>query len=359
MTLFKISNDAKHYDWGSKYLIPALMRTDSNGQPQAEIWLGTHPSDPSEVLDPIGGTLLERVGELPFLVKFLAAAKPLSIQAHPSRARAQIQYAAGHPSYQDANHKPELIVAVSDFEALCGFRAEQEVTADLGALARDHEVFSPWLASFQAGGLTAATAWAFQADEAVIGALVSEREILGPERAKLIEVMAEHFGFDAGILVSVLMNYVTLKPGQALFLPAGNIHSYLSGLGVEVMAASDNVLRGGLSKKPIDIAELMEVLDFKSLDEPMIETRSLGQGLVEYPVSCDDFSVYQVSPSGQQMLVDIELHGASIIACVAGELTVSNSLDEMVQLAPGEAAFMRAAKYFSVTGSGTGYLAMG
>ena len=359
MTLFKIVNEAKLYDWGSKELIPALMRKDSNGQPQAEIWLGTHTSDPSDVLDPIGGTLLERAGELGFLVKFLAAAKPLSIQAHPSRARAKVQFAAGHPGYQDANHKPELIVAVSDFEALCGFRPESEITKDLSVLASENSIFQPWLAAFETGGLQSATQWAFEADDSAVSSLASRRDALGPERARLIESMVEHFGFDVGILVSVLMNFVNLKPGQALFLPAGNIHSYISGLGVEVMAASDNVLRGGLTKKPIDIAELMEVLDFKSLSDPLVQTKSLGQGLTEYPVTCDDFSFYQVSPSGQQMLVDIELHGSAIITCVAGELTISNSLDELVQLAPGEAAFMRAAKYFSVTGSGTGYLAMG
>ncbi len=359
MTLFKITNEAKRYDWGSKELIPALMRTDSNGQPQAEIWLGTHPSDPSDVLDPVGGTLLDRTGELPFLVKFLAAAKPLSIQAHPSKSRAESQFASGHPGYQDANHKPELIVAVSDFDALCGYRPESEIANDLRALATASSVFDSWLAEFEAAGLRGATAWAFQADDSAVSALVSKRGVLGPERAKLIETMVEHFGFDVGILVSVLMNFVNLKPGQALFLPAGNIHSYIAGLGVEVMAASDNVLRGGLTKKPIDIAELMEVLDFNSLSDPVVQTRALSQGLVEYPVTCDDFTFYQVSPSSQQMLVDIELHGSAIIACVAGELTISNSLEELVQLAPGEAAFMRAAKYFSVTGSGTGYLAMG
>jgi len=359
VTLFKIGNEPKLYDWGSKDLIPALMRTDSNGQPQAEVWLGTHHLDPAEVLDPLGGSLLERIGELPFLVKFLAAAKPLSIQAHPSRSRAEAMFAAGHSGYQDANHKPELIVAISSFEALCGFRDQQAVIADLAALAEANSIFAPWLESFEAGGLRAATAWAFQAEDSAVSALVSKRNQLGPERAALVENMAEHFGFDVGILVSVLMNYVTLKPGQALFLPAGNIHSYISGLGVEVMAASDNVLRGGLTKKPIDIAELMEVLDFSSLPDPLVSTKTLSRGLVEYPVTCQDFSFYQVSPSGQQMLVDIELTGSAIITCVAGELTISNSLDELVTLSPGEAAFMRAAKYFSVTGSGTGYLAMG
>ncbi len=359
MSIYRLVNDPKTYDWGSLELIPGLLRTDSNGQPQAEIWFGTHASDPSEIADPIGGNLRERIGELPYLVKLLAAAKPLSIQAHPSKQRAVEQFAAGNPSYQDDNHKPELIVAVSEFRALCGFRNLAEIEADLALLADKDDLFKPWQTAFFAGGLAKATEFCFGADAATINALVQAASVLGALRAELIAEIFKHNGADAGLLVSVLMNLVVLRPGEALFLPAGNIHSYLSGLGVEVMAASDNVLRGGLTRKPLDREELMEVLTFEPLSDPIVKTRLLAEGLTEYPVTTDDFRVYQVTPDSGKLLVDIELHGTGILVCVAGEIVLSNSLGEMEKLGPGEAAFIRTAKYFSITGSGTGYLAMG
>ena len=359
MTIFRLTNEPKTYDWGSLELIPALKRIDSNGQPQAEIWFGSHRLDPSEVDDHIGGNLLERIGELPYLVKLLAAAKPLSIQAHPSKKRAIEQFALGAPGYQDANHKPELIVAVSEFKALCGFRPLEDIARDLSALATSHKLFSGWLTAFKKDGLKGATRWAFDAGDTEVNQLVSSRGSLAPELTQLIADLAVEFPNDNGILVSFLMNQVTLQPGQALFLPAGNIHSYLSGLGVEVMAASDNVLRGGLTKKPIDLDELMQVLSFEPLADPLVHTKRLSQGLDEYPVAVTDFSFYRVSPSSDCMLVDLALTGTAILVCVAGKITLSNSLDELIQLAPGEAAFMRAANFFSITGSGTGYLAMG
>ena len=359
MTIFRLTNEPKTYDWGSLELIPALKRIDSNGQPQAEIWFGSHRLDPSEVDDHIGGNLLERIGELPYLVKLLAAAKPLSIQAHPSKKRAIEQFALGAPGYQDANHKPELIVAVSEFKALCGFRPLEDIARDLSALATSHKLFSNWLTAFKKDGLKGATRWAFDAGDTEVNQLVSSRGSLAPELTQLIADLAVEFPNDNGILVSFLMNQVTLQPGQALFLPAGNIHSYLSVLGVEVMAASDNVLRGGLTKKPIDLDELMQVLSFEPLADPLVHTKRLSQGLDEYPVAVTDFSFYRVSPSSDCMLVDLALTGTAILVCVAGKITLSNSLDELIQLAPGEAAFMRAANFFSITGSGTGYLAMG
>ena len=359
MTIFRLTNEPKAYVWGSLELIPALKRIDSNGQPQAEIWFGSHRLDPSEVGDHIGGNLLERIGELPYLVKLLAAAKPLSIQAHPSKQRAMEQFALGAPGYQDSNHKPELIVAVSEFKALCGFRPILEVAQDITSLANSNGIFSGWLQAFNSGGLKGATQWAFDASHTAVNQLAGSKDVLGDDRARLIAELDLEFPNDNGLLVSVLMNQVTLQPGQALFLPAGNIHSYLSGLGVEVMAASDNVLRGGLTKKPIDLEELMQLLMFEPLIDPLVQAKMLSQGLEEYPVPVKDFSFYRVTPSSDCMLVDLALNGSAILVCVAGEITLSNSLDELIQLAPGEAAFMRAAKFFSITGSGTGYLAIG
>lgn len=358
MAILKIANEARDYAWGDLTLIPELMGQEPTGKPQAEVWFGTHPASPSQVLDSESGTLTERVGELGFLVKFLAAARPLSIQAHPTKAHAAARFAEGYPGYADANHKPELIVAVTDFRALCGFRPVAEIAEDLSRLAQGSDLFAPWLAQFGAAGIEGAARWALSADPQLAAELVKHAAVLG-ERGRLIETIHAHAGDDVGVLVSLLMNYVELAPGEGLFLPAGNIHSYLLGLGVEVMAASDNVLRGGLTPKPIDIPELISVVKFEELREPKVAQRELLRGLTEYQVAVDDFRVYRVEPSGSNLLIDLNLKGQAILVCVAGEITLSISTDESVSLRRGEACYFDSANFFSILGSGTGYLTMG
>jgi len=359
MTILRIGNTPRDYPWGSTELIPQLLGETPDGKPQAELWFGTHPTSPAKVLDQAGGPLSDRVDELGFLVKLLAADRPLSIQAHPSKEHAAKRFAEGYPGYTDANHKPELIAAVSHFSALCGFRPVSEILEDLQAAAVANPVFEPWLSSLAASGLSGATEWALRQDPSLSSELVQAIGALAPERAELTQGIFEQSGPDVGVLVSLLMNHVELAPGEALFLPAGNIHAYLSGLGVEVMAASDNVLRGGLTGKPIDQDELMRVLDFSELHQPRSREKELGRGLVEYEVSVPDFRVYRLEPSGSNLLVDINLTGKAILVCTAGKISISTSLDEAVELRPGQACYFEAANYFSVLGSGTGYLTMG
>jgi mannose-6-phosphate isomerase len=163
---------------------------------------------------------------------------------------------------------------------------------------------------------------------------------------------------DPGVVLSLLMNHVYLEPGQALFLPAGNIHAYLHGLGVEVMAASDNVLRGGLTAKHVDVDELERVVDFTAGHVPLVEPREVAQGLVQYPCNTDDFLLYKAEPSGDRLMADLQLAGESVILCTAGEVALSSSLEERVVLRRGEAAYMSPdAKFFSISGSGTAFLA--
>ena len=358
MTLLKLTNSPKRYAWGSVDLIPQLIGTEPDGQPQAELWFGTHPSSPAEVLDQDGGELADRIEPLGFLVKFLAASAPLSIQAHPSREHASMRFAEGYPGYSDPNHKPEAIVAVSEFEALCGFRPVATIHQDLEALSEADATFSPWLLALASEGLRGATSWALEASGEHVERLLAAANSLGPHGELLKKISQAHPG-DVGLMVALLMNHVVLRPGQALYLPAGNIHSYLSGLGVEVMAASDNVLRGGLTKKPIDRPELMQVLDFSELKKPLVETRELTSGLTEYQLAAEDFSLYRLEPSGASMLIDVALKGRAIAVCVAGEIVISTSQEESLSLRQGEAAYFADAAYFSVLGSGTGYLAMG
>jgi mannose-6-phosphate isomerase len=294
---------------------------------------------------------------LNFLVKILAAAKPLSIQAHPTKEWAAKRFAEGYPGYADANHKPELIAAVSNFRALCGFRKSEEIYADLSTLAKADKFFEPWLSALATEGLRGATSWALNQEAHAAQRLVELAE--QTSRADLILEINSHFPNDLGLLVSLLLNYVELSPGQALYLPAGNIHAYLSGLGVEVMATSDNVLRGGLTPKPIDIPELLAIADFRELLNPIAIQKQLMQGLTEYQTGEREFQVYRVEPSGSNLLVDLRLQGRAIAVCVAGEITITTSKEESIALRPGQACFFEAANYFSVLGSGTGYLAFG
>ncbi|MFZ9744494.1 MAG: mannose-6-phosphate isomerase, class I [Aquiluna sp.] len=357
MTLLRITNTPRDYAWGSLDLIPDLLGQSPTGSPQAEVWFGTHPDSDSQVLDEQNGTLSSRVGELGFLVKYLAAEKPLSIQAHPTKQWAAKRFAEGYPGYTDANHKPELIAAVSDFRALCGFRRISEITQDLTALLQANHSFQPWLNALAADGLRGATKWALEQDSSVVSEFLLASKTTS--RAELISEISDHFPNDVGLLVSLLLNYVELKPTQALFLPAGNIHAYLSGLGVEVMASSNNVLRGGLTVKPIDIPELMAVADFRELMNPVANQKLLMAGLTEYLTDVHDFHVYRVEPSGSNLLVDIRLTGKAILTCVAGEIAISTSKEETLVLSKGQACFFEAANYFSILGSGTGYLALG
>lgn len=359
MTLLKIGNEPMPYAWGSKDLIPDYFGLEASLEPMAEIWFGTHKNSPSKVLDAQGGSLLERVGELPFLVKFLAAEAPLSIQAHPNLARARQMFAQNHPSYQDANHKPELIIALSEFRALCGFRPASELEEDLEKLAQATIHLAGLWGAYERGSLQGAMEWIYQSEPSAVGQLVANAPVLGRKRARLVEELFQRYPGDRGILVSVLMNLVTLSPGEAMFLPAGNIHSYLFGLGVEVMAASDNVLRGGLTPKPIDAKELLRVLDYSELTEPRVTPRKIANGLTQIPVGVTDFTVYKIEPSAANLLIDLELSGNAIVVCVSGEITLSTSKDETLTIKSGEAAFMSEARLFSVAGSGVGYLVMG
>ena len=359
MTLFALGNKPMNYAWGSGPLLSDLLGIAEPEYPIAEQWFGTHPTAPALVLDSTGGLLADRYGQLGYLVKFLAAASPLSIQAHPSKQHAAQQFLNHHPSYSDANHKPELIVAITDFRALCGFRPSDELQADLAALASAHDSFVGLAEVFSLGGYQPAMQWIYAADRELILTLVAHASVLGRKRDRLIEQLFQQYGQDLGILVSVLMNLVTLEPGEGLYLPAGNIHAYLEGLGVEVMASSDNVLRGGLTSKPVDFKELLKVLDYTELSDPKIAVRKLSQGIWEYPTTAEDFKVYRIEPSSSVMLMDLELPNTGIVVCTQGELTISTSKDETLTIGRGKAAFMADARLFSVTGSGTGFIALG
>ena len=200
MTLIRTTNTPRDYAWGSTDLIPQLLGNNPDGKPQAEMWFGTHPDSPSKVEDDLNGLLSARVGELGFLVKYLAAAKPLSIQAHPTKQWAERRFLENYPGYTDANHKPELIAADSEFRALCGFRKISDITADLEKLVATNPIFDPWLVALASDGLRGATRWALDQSKDVVEAFVASSR--ATSRAELVAEINQHFPGDVGLLVS-------------------------------------------------------------------------------------------------------------------------------------------------------------
>lgn len=377
--LLKITNQARDYAWGSRTLISDYFGIAATGKPMAEIWFGTHPVSPAVLEGKPDVTLTEQLKghQLSFLLKILAADEALSIQAHPNSEQAQqgflrenqmgIALDAPTRNYRDDKHKPEIIVALSDFQALCGFRPIAEIQQILNDL-NTHSQSSGALVELSAGWLRLLNGenglqklFSDIANrrgnfDGIAAELSSMADF--DSRFALAEQLNKIYPGDPGVLLALFMNHVFLEPGESLFLPAGNIHAYLSGLGVEVMASSDNVLRGGLTSKHIDVLELEAVLNFEPMPVPKVKPIELSSGLIHYPCDTDDFLLYRIEPNGQRVMAEISLPGESIILCTAGDVAISNSLEESQILRRGEAAYLSGeAKYFNLSGSGTAFLA--
>lgn len=372
--LVRISGEVKNYPWGSKNLIQDHFGLGASDQAVAEVWFGTHDGGQSRVLDS-NQLLSDAIGaKLSFLVKFLAADSPLSIQVHPNKAQAKEGFAKENAAgvsladpkrnYKDDSHKPEILIALSPFEALCGFRPRAEVLeiflafseselrfAELAALvsteASIEDIFLELLEDRDLAERFSQTVGSLRADSM-------------PERARALAVrLTNKYPGDTGALVALLLNHVKLEPGQAIYLPAGHLHAYLSGLGLEVMAASDNVIRGGLTSKHIDKAVLCRIADFSELAKPLVAQKKLAEGLVEYPVAASEFRVYRAEVSGANLLADLDLPAGAVIVCVGGEVAVGTSLEQREVLKKGEVVFVSEAKKFSLSGSGAAFVILG
>jgi mannose-6-phosphate isomerase len=363
----KITNQALPYAWGSKTLISDYLGYTETGGPMAEIWFGTHPGSMAHA---VGSdvTLLElREGKpLSFLMKFLAADQALSIQAHPNLAQAAEGFGSGNQNYKDANHKPEAIVAVSEFEALCGFKTDtqiRELLEDILSYPITPELRESaelWL-QLLSQGLRVLFSHLLQLRNKFVELGLSLAALADFDaRFELAARLNQQHPGDPGVAVALLMNYVHLQPGQSLALPAGNIHAYLSGLGVEVMAASDNVLRGGLTEKHLDVEELERVLDFETRGLQLVEQKEIASGLTEFGIGFEEFVLYRIEPSSSRLHADLKISGDAIAVCIGGEVAISNSQDQREVLTRGEAAFIgNSARLLSFSGAGTVYLAVG
>lgn len=339
-----IANTPRPYAWGSRTAIAELLGREPSGEPEAELWLGAHAGSPSVIVDPVqtGGarTLAEWIAadprqalgadaasaRLPFLLKLLAAESPLSLQAHPTPDQARegfdreeaagVPIDAAHRNYRDPFPKPELIYALSDrFEALCGFRSVASFRADIVALG------DPGLAPLierasSDAALPHLVRWLSEGGpevDAIVGRVAS-----APAAPPLVTRLAAEYPGDPGIVIALLLNHVTLRRGQALYLPAGNIHAYLSGLGVELMTASDNVLRGGLTPKHVDVPELLRVLDFSVVPVPYLEPSHPFPGVEVFAPAGPGFALARITGSGS-----IAPQGAAIAVCTGGSFDLS------------------------------------
>ncbi|QES48544.1 mannose-6-phosphate isomerase, class I [Streptomyces venezuelae] len=375
----RLTNTVRPYAWGSTTLIPELLGTEPTGGPQAEMWMGAHPGAPSRLDRGVGETALSEViaadpeGELgaatvakfgprlPFLFKILAAGAPLSLQVHPDLAQAQQGYAeeeragvpidAPHRNYKDASHKPELVCALTPFDGLCGFRPPLESAELLSGLEVDS--LKPYVDLLHAHPEEAAlremltavlTADREQMAETVAEATAAAARLGGPYAP--YTTLAHHFPGDPGVIAAMLLNHVQLQPGEAMFLGAGVPHAYLGGLGVELMANSDNVLRCGLTPKHVDVPELLKVVRFEPSEPAVIRPEGNGEEVYDTPIDEFRLSRFDLAPAGAP--VPVPSATPQILLCTEG----APLLGELT-LAPGESVFVPAGEKTELSGTGT------
>jgi mannose-6-phosphate isomerase len=379
------------YAWGSRTAIAGLQgRPTPSDQPEAELWMGAHPRGPSrlvragvettlvDVIDgsaerELGAATLGRFGrKLPFLLKVLAAGQPLSLQAHPSVAQAEAGFAredalgipldAPHRNYKDRNHKPELICALTPFDALCGFRRVSDTVALFDALGVSQldATMAPLRWSDAAAGL-AATLHAIMTKQQPASAEMVEATLAacrvhdGPWRRECQWALrlAELYPDDPGIVTALLLNLVHLQPGEAIYLGAGNLHAYLDGVGVEIMASSDNVLRGGLTTKHVDVEELLAVLEFIDGPVPVLSPVPVDAHEVSWPTPAPEFRLSRVDVRGAAVTRRVD--GPEILICTQGQLDVQDQSGRAaVTLVTGLACFVPGTGVsMTLTGVGT------
>ncbi len=373
----RLENTIRPYAWGSPTAIPHLLGGEPTGEPQAEMWMGAHPGAPSrtargpltEVIEAapereLGDRTVARFGpRLPFLLKILAADAPLSLQVHPNLEQAKEGYEdeerrgipadAGHRNYKDANHKPELICALTEFNGLCGFRNPRQAADLLAGL--DVDSLKPYVDLLHAHPEEAAlremlTAVLSADPEQMIQTVADAAatcEHLGGSYAPYA-ALARHYPGDPGVLAAMLLNHVRLQPGEALFLGAGVPHAYLNGLGVEIMANSDNVLRCGLTPKHVDVPELLRIVRFEASAPGVLRPEASPDGEEIYETPIDEFRLSRyVLPEGITAR-DLTRVTPQILLCTTGSVRVGEH-----QLVPGESVFVPAGEKAEVSGIGT------
>ncbi|TFG64710.1 MAG: mannose-6-phosphate isomerase, class I [Spirochaetales bacterium] len=353
MSIFRLENTIQHYAWGNRegFISGLLGVPAEKGKPEAELWMGAHPLHPSRVLTEEGPvSLYEEVrkrpeeilgkraaglffGAFPFLFKVLSAGKPLSIQAHPDKKQAEngfddeerrgIPRTAENRNYRDRNHKPEIICALTPLTALKGFRTPERMSEIAGTLHLDYPDRLPASGSLK-DFFTALMTMKKKAQGILSRAVLDKAHLLPPAEARVLRLLAAHYDDDVGVLAPLFLNVVELKPGEALYVPAGELHAYVEGSGMELMANSDNVLRGGLTPKHEDVQELLKVLDFSPGRAIALAPGKPAAGVTEYACEADEIMMTIIALSaGGQWTAPAE-RSAEILICLEGEGRLGN-----------------------------------
>jgi mannose-6-phosphate isomerase len=377
MEMYVLDNTIKHYAWGAPDWLPELTgQPNPNGEPWAELWMGVHNEGPSRAAGATLGALIagnpaaylgaetaREFGNLPFLLKFLAAAAPLSIQAHPNLAQAregfQRENAAGialnapERNYKDPNHKPEIISALTPFTALAGFREIGETKTLLEAFFAAHSpapetapvcnTLRNTLLDALDGGYKAFLAALLSLDAARRAALteIAAAGGNGGDESALCARFAASYPADPAVIAPLYLNLIALQPGEAIAIPAGMLHAYVYGFGVECMANSDNVLRGGLTSKYIDRDELLRILNAAPYRPEIITGIPVSNesGWKRYTTPFREFTLFRLDTNGKGGASTLQDPGAAIIAVTRGEAVLSVG-DAELAVKKGESVFV-------------------
>jgi len=396
----KLKNVIQKYPWGSKRLIPGLLGNQNSGdEPFAEMWMGVHPRGPSRLVIGAGrkmdlSSLIEEApaavlgpdadkrfkGQLPFLFKVLAAEQPLSIQAHPDRKQAEQGYTReeeqGIPvddfqrNYRDRNHKPEILCALTPFTAMCGFREPQVIDSFYRKAAsavyerlvcpdRSFRESSDWVREFFLNLMK------LPADDqqSLVEDVVrwAERHLREGIEGDLILRFHHFFGHDVGVQAPFFLNVVSLEPGEALYQPAGVLHAYVEGMGVELMANSDNVLRGGLTRKHVDVPELLRVLSFEPRPADVLHGSLKDEYISYYDTPIDEFRLLRIETNRPHGVDRTERRSIEIGVCTDGDFLIKNRSDRgggALEVEQGD-SFIVPFSFgeYTLHGAGTVYLA--
>ncbi|MDF2155706.1 mannose-6-phosphate isomerase, class I [Vibrio sp. CAU 1672] len=388
--IYLLNNPIKNFAWGSRDAISRYFNiANPSNDHQAEVWMGAHPSASSTIT--VNGTdysLCEAISaspeywlgkkaeqkdvSLPFLMKILAAEEPLSIQVHPSKGAAEQGYAeenkqgipldAAHRNYKDANHKPELVYAITPYLAMNGFRTFDQIIANFDTVnvASIKQLFAPFKqvpnSATLAGFFSSLLALEGDAKKQAIQELLTSVESVDDntsvtEALSLIRRIQKLYPEDIGLFSPLFLNIIELQPGEAMFLYAETPHAYINGLGIEVMANSDNVLRAGLTPKHIDVEELVSNTSFQPIEFEQLVLEPLSKDSHHvYLTPVDDFNFDVLNPQGE---LSISMSSAEVLLCLSDSVTISTRTDSKV-LQKGESAILPAiTEQYTVSGQGS------
>ena len=391
--IYRLTGQVQHYAWGGKNYIASLIGLNSaKDQPCAEWWLGAHPSAPSEIENVTGKqSLIEFLSqnptalgqasrqqfgdELPYLLKILDVEKPLSIQLHPTKAQAEKGFEAENAkgvsltdntrTYKDRNHKPEMMIALSDFWLLHGFKTRDQILATLNA----RPSLQPLAEKLGTQNLAEFYADVMLADQSTLANWLlpiieanqqpnknGELTLDNPDYWMLYTMEAMAIlpeKLDAGLVCFYLFNIVHLEEGEGIFQDAGIPHAYLRGQNVELMACSDNVIRGGLTPKYVDIVELLKIVDCREVTPQIISAAPQNQSEFTYKTPVNDFALAQIRVEPEQQ-TEVNLQSAGILLVMQGELKIQEK-SAVLTLKQGESAFITADSNVKIMSEKGGY----